>query len=128
MVLIFAIGKSGTGGGCFCSWPCVAVWIVRLCLRSIWITSVIAVKGTLADMLFRLLYRNRPGIKTRFVHFTRGQQNFRGFNFREWLLTHEKRKNKYLAKITNHMLSDVRIVSFLVLHHSYCCYSYCKRQ
>ena len=40
----------------------------------------------------------------RFVRFTHGQQNFRGFNFREWLLTHEKRENKYLAKITNHMV------------------------
>ena len=36
----------------------------------------------------------------------RGRQNFRGFNFfgfnfREWLLTCEKRENKSLAKITN---------------------------
>ena len=38
----------------------------------------------------------------RFVRFTLGQQNFHGFNFREWLLTREKRENKYLAKITNH--------------------------
>ena len=111
-----ALGLASLSG----SYVCVYV--------AFWITSVIAVKGTLADTLFRLLYRNRPGIKTRFVHFTRGQQNFRGFNFHEWLLTREKRKNKYLAKITNHTLSDVRIVSFLVLHHSYCCYSYCKRQ
>ena len=48
-----------------------------------------------------MLYRSRTGIETRFVRFTRGQQNFRGFNFREWLLTREKRENKYIAKITN---------------------------
>ena len=34
-VLIFAVGKSGTRGDCFCSRPCAAVWIVRLCLCSI---------------------------------------------------------------------------------------------
>ena len=35
----------------------------------------------------------------RFAHFARGQYKF---NFREWLLTHEKRENKSLVKITNH--------------------------
>ena len=37
---------------CFRSRSCAAVWLVRLCLRTIsisWIASAIAVKGTLAD-------------------------------------------------------------------------------
>ena len=51
--IIFVIGESRTHGDCFRSQPCTGVWIVRLCLRSIlvWITSVIVVKGTLADTL-----------------------------------------------------------------------------
>ena len=56
----------------------------------------------------RLLYGSRPGIETRFVRFTRVQQNFRGFNFCKWLLTREKRENKYLAKITNHTVQPVK--------------------
>ena len=42
----------------------------------------------------------------RFARFARGQQKFRGFNFHKWLLTHEKRENKSLAKITNHTVCD----------------------
>ena len=55
----------------------------------------------------RQLYRSRPWIKTRFVHFKLGQQNFCGFNFCEWLLTHEKRENKYLTKITNRTVTEM---------------------
>ena len=40
-----------------------------------------------------------------FACFAHGQQQFRGFKFREWLLTHEKHENKSLAKITNHMVA-----------------------
>ena len=34
-LVIFVIGESRTRGDCFRSRPCAAVWIVRLCLRSI---------------------------------------------------------------------------------------------
>ena len=40
-----------------------------------------------------------------FTHFACGQQKFCGFNFHKWLLTREKCENKFLAKITNTMIS-----------------------
>ena len=33
------------------------------------------------------------------ARFARRQRKFRGFNFREWFLTGEKRENKSLAKL-----------------------------
>ena len=47
------------------------------------------------------------------------QQNFRGFNFCEWLLTCEKCENKSLAKITNHTVP-------MCVHHTVCCIMLCS--
>ena len=62
-------------------------------------------------------------IETRFVHFPRGQQ-FRSFNFRKLLFTREKRENKFLAKISNHIWystcqSYFLSKKFITLHQSY---------
>ena len=99
------IGESGTCGDCFRSRPCAAVWIVRLCLRNILDNFSDSRQRHTRGHAFVgcCIEVTRPGIETRFVRFTHGQQNFHGFNFHEWLLTREKRKNKYLAKITNHI-------------------------
>ena len=40
---------------------------------------------------------------------------FRGFNFRKWLLTREKRENKYLTKITNHAYSTLYNLLFVYI-------------
>ena len=39
---------------------------------------------------------------------------FRGFNFREWILTREKCRNKSLVKITNHTVVFMGLDSYLL--------------
>ena len=46
-----------------------------------------------------------------FAHFAYGQRKFHDFNFREWLLTHERCENKSLAKITKHTVIEFVVIS-----------------
>ena len=103
VVVISKIGESGTCSDCFRSRLCITVWIVRLCLRSILDSfSDSLQRHTRWHAFVGCCIEIGRVLKTRFVCFTRRQQNFCGFNFCEWLLTCEKRENKYLAKIPNH--------------------------
>ena len=95
-MIAFTLGIAPLSGLCVCAYV------------AFWISSVIAVKPSKAHSLTyfcRLLYRSRPGIETRFIRFTRRQQNFC-----KWLLTREKRENKYHAKITNHTVTCTWLV------------------
>ena len=58
--------------------------------------------------------------QTHCLHKYRLVGNFRGFNFREWLLTREKHENKSLAKIIDY---TVYILRWLLHDLTIWCYS-----